>query len=214
MFRQVVALAPDSVRGHSNLGGALLLQGRFAAAIPALERSLALRPTGYGYSNLATAYFKQRRFPDAIGAYEQAIEEGDEGYAAWGNLGDAYYWSSTRRSEAPAAYGRAIELAGERLRVNPQDPEVLCELAKFHAMLGEPELAVEHLDQALSLAPGDAELQFTAAIVHNQLGRTSTALDRLEKALEGGVAPEYVQDTPEFDNLREDEKFRRLFPGP
>jgi len=213
MFRQVVALAPDNVRGHSNLGGALLLLGRFAAAIPSLERSITLKPTGYGYSNLATAYFKLRRFSDAVGAYKKAIDQGDEDYATWGNLADAYYWTAGQRAEAPSAYKRAVELAREELLVNPDDPEVLAELAKFHAMLDEAQPALARLEEALSLAPNDVELQFLAAIVYNQLGQTNTALGWLKKALDGGLSPEYVRTTPEFDNVRGEDPFRRLMQG-
>jgi len=48
-----------------------------------------------------------------------------EDYPLWENLGDAYYWSDGKRAEAQEAYGKAIRLGEERLRVNPRDAEVL-----------------------------------------------------------------------------------------
>jgi len=209
MFRRVTELTPESYGAYSNLGGAYLLQGRFEEAIPVLERSLELKTNVDAHSNLGTAYFKLRRYDDAVPAFEKAVglEAGD--YGLWGNLAEAYYWSG-QRDKAPQAYRRAMQLAQESLKVNPKDPWVLGELAKYHAMLGDREEAVGYLEQALRLAPADAELQFGAAVAYNQLGQSDVALDWLEKALAGGLAIAYVQDAPEFENLRDQERFQQL----
>jgi serine/threonine-protein kinase len=209
MFRQVTELTPESYRAYSNLGGAYLLQGRFEEAIPVFERSLDLKANVDAYSNMGTAYFKLRRYGDAVPVFEKAVglEAGD--YGLWGNLAEAYYWSG-RQDKAPQAYRRAVQLAQEPLRVNPKDPWVLGELAKYHAMLGDREEAEGYLEQALRLAPADAELQFGAAAAYNQLGQSDTALDWLEKALAGGLSIAYVQDAPEFENLRDQERFQEL----
>ncbi|MHC4093934.1 MAG: tetratricopeptide repeat protein, partial [Planctomycetota bacterium] len=54
---------------------------------------------------------------------------------------------------AREAYRRAVELAREQLDVNPNDAEVLGELAKYHAMLGDRENALECLGRALEIGP-------------------------------------------------------------
>lgn len=46
----------------------------------------------------------------------------------WGNVGDGYSFSATRKVRAADAYAKAIELAAERLTVNRRDPEVRDEL--------------------------------------------------------------------------------------
>jgi serine/threonine-protein kinase len=210
MFRRVTELAPESYLAYSNLGGTYLLQGRFDEAIPVFERSLALKPNADGYSNLATAYFKLRRHADAVRANQKAVGLRADDYGLWGNLGESYYWSPGDRDKAPLAYRRAVELALTQLQVNPKDPDVLGELAKYHAMLGDGEQALGYLERAVHLAPADAELQFGAAVVYNQLGHGDTALDWLEKAFAGGVSPDYFQDAPEFRNLRDEERFQEL----
>jgi serine/threonine-protein kinase len=210
MFRRVTELAPESYLAHSNLGGTYLAQGRFEDAIPVFQRSIDLKPNRDAYSNLGTAYFKLRRYGDAVRANQNAVGLSAEDYGLWGNLAESYYWSPGERDKAPQAYRRAVELALQQQRINPKDPEVLGELAKYHAMLGDREEAMSYLEQALRLAPADAELQFGAAVAHNQLGQSDTALDWLEKALAGGLSIAYVQDAPEFENLRGQDRFEEL----
>ncbi len=51
MFSQVVALAPDSIRGYYDLGATYYYsQGRYADAIGMLQHSIAIRPTADGYT--------------------------------------------------------------------------------------------------------------------------------------------------------------------
>jgi tetratricopeptide (TPR) repeat protein len=210
MYSQVVSLAPDSFTGYYNLGGVRILQGRYAEAIPLLEQSLSIRATADARSNLATAYFQMRHYPEAAKHFEEAVRLDEKNYLLWGNLGDAYYWAPGRRAEAARAYGRAIALGEEKLRINPRDAEVLSSLALYHAMEGERKPALDNLDAALRLKPKSPELLFNAGIVYQQLGDTQRALEALDKAVAGGISPATLGDTPNFDGLRANPKFLRL----
>jgi serine/threonine protein kinase/tetratricopeptide (TPR) repeat protein len=210
MYSQVVSLSPDSFTGYSNLGGVCVLQGRYAEAIPLLQQSLSIRPTADASSNLATAYFQMRRYPEAAVQFEEAVKLDENDYQMWGNLGDAYFWSSGRHSEALEAYGKAIALGEEKLRVNPRDSEVLSYLAMYHAMRQERTLALDNLDAALHLNPKSPDLLFNAGIVYQQLGDTPRALGALEKAVAGGIAPATLNDTPNFDTLHSNPQFLKL----
>ena len=210
MYSQVLSLAPDSFTGYSNLGGICVLQGRYAEAIPLLNQSLGIRPTAEASSNLATAYFQMRRYPESAAHFEEAVKLDENDYQMWGNLGDAYYWSPRMRSEALNAYGKAIALGEEKLRVNPRDSEVLSYLAMYHAMRLERQPAIANLDSALRLNPKSPDLLLTAGIVYQQLGDTRRALDAIEKAVAGGVSPATLSDTPNFDTLRNNPRFLKL----
>jgi serine/threonine-protein kinase len=210
MYSQVVSLAPDSFTGYSNLGGVCVLQGRYAEAIPLLKQSLGIRPTADASSNLATAYFQMRSYPEAAVQFEEAVKLDENDYQMWGNLGDAYYWSPRMRSKALNAYGKAIALGEQKLRVNPRDSEVLSYLAMYHAMRLERKPALENLDSALRLNPKSPDLLLTAGIVYQQLGDTPRALDAVEKAIAGGLSPATLSDTPNFDTLRSNPRFLKL----
>jgi serine/threonine protein kinase/tetratricopeptide (TPR) repeat protein len=210
MFSHVVSLAPDSFTGYSNLGGVRVLQGQYAQAIPLLQKSLSIRPTADARSNLATAYFQMRLYADSATQFEQAVQLDPKNYIFWGNLGDAYYWSPGKRSEAAAAYGQAITIGEEKLRLNPHDATLLSSLAMYHAMRGERKPALEELHASLRLQPKSPDLLFNAGITYQQLGDSQRALDVLEKAVSLGISPEILRDTPNFGGLAGNPRFVAL----
>ena len=210
MFRKAVAVAPEDFRGYGNLGSALALQGRYREAIVSLERSVSLRATVAGYSNLATAYFGMRRFEDAARNYERALALDNRPYDAWGNLGDAYYWIPGQRAKAEGAYRKAISLAQEQASINPRDPYLLVYVAGYHAMLKERKPALDYLQRALQVGAGKPEVLYNAALIHNQLGETEESLTWLGKALAAGYPASVVRNSPNFDNLAANPRFRDL----
>jgi serine/threonine-protein kinase len=210
MFSEVTALAPDSFVGYTNLGSAYLNQGRYEEAIPLLKRSVNIRRTAETSSNLGTAYFGLRQFENAARTYEQATKLDDLNYEVWGNLADAYYWAPGMRQLAPAAYQTAISLAQKKLQVNPRDANLLGYLAGYYAMVGDRKNSLESLDRALAIAPSNPNLLLEAAQIHNQLGEKDSAIDFLQKAIAAGISPSALRDSPNFDNLHDDLRFKQL----
>src|SRR5260370_30381442 len=98
MYSQVVSLAPDSFTGYYNLGGVRTLQGRYAEAIPLLQRSLEIRKTADATSNLGTAYFQLHRYADAAGADAQSTRPSPYNYLLWGNFGRPYFLGPRSRA--------------------------------------------------------------------------------------------------------------------
>jgi serine/threonine-protein kinase len=210
MFTQVVSLSPDSFIGYSNLGIVRVIEGRYQEAIPLLERSLAIRETGSAKSNLATAYFQSKRYGEAAKVYEEAAAIDPKNYELWGNLGDAYYWAPGKREQAPQAYRKAVQLAEAKRKINARDANLLSYLGGYYAMLGEGKLAENRMSEALQLAPNDAEVLFYSAVVHNQSGETAKVLDALEKSVAAGYPRETIRDTPNFSQLQDNPRFRKL----
>jgi serine/threonine protein kinase/tetratricopeptide (TPR) repeat protein len=210
MYSQVVSLAPDSFTGYYNLGAVRILEGNYAEAVPLLERSLSIRSTPDARSNLGTAYFQMRRYAESAANFEEAVKLDQKNYMLWGNLGDAYYWTPGKRSEASAAYRRAIALGKEKMLVNPRDAQLLSSLAMYYAMQGERKAALDSIDASLHLQPNSPDLLFNAGIAFQQLGDTKHALDALERAVSLGVSPQMLRDTPNFDALKDNPRFVRL----
>jgi tetratricopeptide (TPR) repeat protein len=154
-----------------------------------------------------------RRYPEAVTKFEEAVKLDEKNYTMWGNLGDAYYWTLGRRSEAAAAYERAIALGEQNLRVNPRDAQLLGYLAEYHAMRGERKPALANLEASLRLQPKSPDMLLNAGIVYQQLGDTRRALDALERAVSLGLSPELLRDTPNFDALNNDPRFLGLIHG-
>jgi serine/threonine-protein kinase len=214
-FLQSTRLAPDNYFGYFNLGGAYVAEGRYQEAIDAFKRSLDLRPSLDAYGNLGYTYTLMHRFPEAIAALQQALKINDSDWLNWGNLGDALYWSGDRRSEAAAAYRKAIAIARSKLEVNPQDDYTLGYLADYSAMVEDRPAALDYLQRAMKVAPKKGEVQFRAAIVYNHFKQTDQALVSLKKAVDAGYSRSTIRDTPDFAGLQQNQQFRAIVgPGP
>lgn len=213
MFRKAIQLAPLNYRGYSNLGGIYFAQGKYLEAVDALQRSVALRPSVESYLNLGAAYFYLRRYDDATESLQRALKIDDKDWQNWGNLADTLYQIPYRRAEALGAYGKAIERAKARLEVNPRDATILAYSADYYAMLDQDRQARDQLARALELTSADAEVLFRAAILHNHFGDTEKTLEYLNKAVAAGFSPTVIRDTPDFDHLKSDPRFRKLLPA-
>lgn len=73
-YRKVLALDPNSVHAHSNLGNALRTQGKLEEAAWSCERALAIVPDFMdALNNLAGIRVEQGMFADALALYEKAL---------------------------------------------------------------------------------------------------------------------------------------------
>ena len=210
MYQKVTALAPDSYRGYQNLGAMYLYLGRYSEAIPQIERAAAIRPTWQVYSNLGAAHFYLKEYDAAIRGYQQAIAMDPKIYSLWMGLGDVYYWSVTKRSEAPEAYRKAIDLSQEALVVNPKNATALHDLAMSHAMLSHRGEAFESIQKAMQVAPADPVNMYYAALVHAQFGETRVAVQWIKKALNAGTTVAQVRDSPNLQFLAKDADFQKF----
>jgi tetratricopeptide (TPR) repeat protein len=213
MFQREIQLAPLYYYGYSNLGAMELMLGQYPPAVEAFKQSIALRPTGVAYGNLGAVYFYMRRYPDSAENLQQALKIDPRNWQNWGNLGDTLFQIPARRGEALSAYQKAIELAKERLEVNPRDASILSFTADYYAMLDQEPEAREQMRRALEIAPADADVLFRAAILYNHFGDTQKTLDFLNKSVAAGGSRTEIRDTPDFDQLKDDRRFRALLPS-
>jgi tetratricopeptide (TPR) repeat protein/tRNA A-37 threonylcarbamoyl transferase component Bud32 len=209
MFQSVIQHTPESFRGYANLGATYLYEGKYAEAIKPLEQSLAIHPTADTYSNVGTAYYYLRRFKEAVQTYEKAVQLNDKDYSNWGNLAEAYYLNA-EPAKADQSFRKAIELAKLDLAVNPQEPQLLKNLADYYVMLGDRTSALKYLNEALQQSKFDREALFKAGQVYNHLGETGPAIEWLSKALRAGYPVEMFRAAPDLDNLRTDPRFKEL----
>jgi eukaryotic-like serine/threonine-protein kinase len=210
MFKKTIQLAPSNYRGYSNLGATELMVGHYQEAVEAFNRSIALWPTGQVYGNLGAAYFYMRHYPESAENLQQALKIDPKDWLNWGNLGDTLSQISARRAEAKSAYQEAIELAKPRLEVNPQDATILAFTADYYAMLDQEREARERMARALQTSPVDADVLFRGAILYNHFGDPRKTLDFLTKSVAAGYSRTLIRDTPDFDHLKDDRRFRAL----
>jgi tetratricopeptide (TPR) repeat protein len=209
-FMKVIELLPLNYRGYSNLGAMYVQQGKYAEALSPLNQSIEIRPNLEAFNNLGNAYFQLRRFSDAAEAFRHGLNLDNNDWLLWGNLGDSLFWGGGHRAEATIAYEKAIALGEKKLEVNPKDATVLAFSADYNAMNQHRKKAIEQIEQALAFAPRDGEVRLRAAVVYNQFGDTERCLESLERAMTEGYSAQVIWDTPDFDHLHSNPRFRKL----
>ena len=112
------------------------------------------------------------------------------------------------------AYRKAAELAEELLPANPEDTELLTNLAHYHARLGDDEQATRYLARALTAAPDDVYAHYYAALVHLEAGRQKQALDEIRRTVELGYSKDLLSLDPQFAELKDNENFIGLIEVP
>ncbi len=90
--RRALALQPDLADAHRALGGAFLSSGRFAEAIPAIEKALELNPSDASVmNNLALAHGMTGAWDKALALARQAlVHDPAQDYVIRTNIGNFY----------------------------------------------------------------------------------------------------------------------------
>lgn len=163
-WRQAIACRPQNVRAWENYAAALCLENRFAEAVPAVQRSIALKPDGEGgHRMLGDILFNLGRRDEAIVAYRRALELGPRHAATRYHLG-VLLMSAGRLPEAIVEFERVLTTDAANLAVHRH-------LAQIALQQGQPEPAVLHLDRIGGTPVDDAGLRFGVAnlfVVRNQ----------------------------------------------
>jgi len=209
-FKKVIKLTPDNYRGYNNLGGIYYMLERREDAREMFERSLAIRKSYNIYSNLATLYFIEGKYEDAARTYELALELNDNDYLTWGNLAAAYCWIDGKKDTAKNIYKHAIEIAEERLKINPKDADVISSLASYYSDIGNKKKSLTLLKQSLEIAPDNVEVMYRAASTYENLGMRDDALLWIGEAIENGYPRSEIENQPELKQLATDERYQQM----
>ncbi len=210
-LRQVVLLTPDNIRGYNNLGVLLFTLDRWKEAKKMFGKSLEISMNNYvACANLGTIYFYEAQYKEAARMYERALQLSANDYRVWGNLAESYYWIPESKSKSADCYRHAIQLAKHQLSVNPQDPEILSDLAGYHGTIGEREKALYYLSKVEALDPRNLDVLFTIASAYERLGERQIALHWIEKAFEQGYVDVKIDNYPGLADLRRDAHYRQL----
>jgi len=208
-YQYVVALEPDDMNGHSNLGSAYMLSGNFVAAAAAFERAITIKPTKMAYSNLGLMHYYLGNIEAAIESHANAVELQPKDHLARSNLGDAL-WIAGREDDARREFKQAESLAQAALRLNPNDPNLMMDLAWISAILDKPDDARELMDKVRSLAPNDPYTYYYDALVLLRVNDQDAALAALETAVDKGYSRILIAAEPHLTALENRQRFAAL----
>jgi serine/threonine-protein kinase len=210
-FRNIVEYAPASFFGYNNLANVYDKLGLRDDAFAALQRSIELEPENnpYAFLNLGKLYFDDARFADAAELFEKSLALYPDSALTWGNLAYSYA-SGADPSKTEEAARKAIELANLELEKTPDDPGVLCNLAGYHALVGEHNEGVALLERAIATDPQDPHVIGNIAEIWEDLGERERALEWVGRSFERGVLPSRFENRPLQRELIADPRYRNL----
>jgi serine/threonine protein kinase/Flp pilus assembly protein TadD len=156
-FEKAMELDPKLYEAPYFYGRACLAQGKSFEAAPLFERAAQLRPEDYQAPTfLASAYAGQGRIHEASKASRRAVAvieqwldlNPDDARAL--NLG-ATIWSNLGETE------KALDWARRSLIIDPEDPQLLYNVACVYAIEGMKEEAIGCLERAIDKGYGHRE---------------------------------------------------------
>jgi serine/threonine protein kinase/tetratricopeptide (TPR) repeat protein len=208
LYRRVTTIAPDLSSGHTNLGLALMEQGRFPEAEASLLRALRLHRSPQVLMNIGGLYYAEERYTDAVRFFEESVALGKTPSATrYADLGDAYRHLARIR-EARKAYGLARDMARDEVTRNPRAAESRGLLALVSALLGDSSTAHFESSQALSLEPENAMVMRDVVLMYEFLHQREEALRLLQRAPRPLLAE--LSRLPDVKELQRDSRFQEL----
>ncbi|MGB5590538.1 MAG: tetratricopeptide repeat protein [Gammaproteobacteria bacterium] len=210
-FGIATELAPDAASAFGGLGAAYSMLGDVEKANIATEESLRLKPSRQGFTNLGIRHYYAGRFADAAEMQLKAIELAPDDHRLWGRLAESYRFVPGKEEESRAAYARAAELAEASLKINSEDWKSIGLLGLYYAYLGQPDKALELVDNSIETSNRNSEAFYFKALERLVANDPEAAIAALEDSLE--MDPRYsrfLETDPDLQQLRDDERFQEL----
>ncbi len=156
LFRWAVERVPTSTKAHHKLGEELLRVGEFGDALRSLDRALAIAP-GNEFATftrgIATSRITARYLPPPLGSGTVGSLPRDP---------DLLYVLGQAMRER-GELGRAADYWGEAIRLDPDHPESLADLAPLRILRGDTATALDYLERATRGRPSLASAWFNLA---------------------------------------------------
>ncbi len=208
MARLESGLERSGIRPYDALvaNGKGILQPENKAKLTEAVKRLELLPpppTAEHFMASATAKYALKRYDEALADYNRALELRPDYPEALNNRGNTFD-ELERYDEALADYNRAIEL-------RPDDPVKLKNRGTSYTKMERYDEALADFNKALELKPDYAGALYNLACLFSLTDRPDEAISHLEKAI--GMGEKYRQDATkdsDFDNIRDDPRFRKL----
>jgi len=205
-LKNVSDLLPEDFQALNDLGGLYYSLDRIEEAQSYWEKSISLLPNYAAYSNLGSLFYMEKLFVKAANMYEEALNLDDIDYQVWGNLASTYGWLNKSIKEKDM-YQKAIKLAKIRESVNPNNPEIISDLALYYAALKEIDSALVNTEQALKLGKDNINIIFRIGLVYEELNNRDSAFILITDALLRGYPMNEVNLLPDLEEFRKSDKF-------
>lgn len=215
-FKIALAIEPGSAGTLTNYGNTLYRLGRSAEAEQAWIQALTLSGSDrWAHEALGVMYHYQQRYDEAVEHMRAACDIFPDDHRLWGKLGESLRMRKGSEKEARVAFEKAVSLAEQDARIDPNDWSTLGYMAMYEGYLGEFEAADALLERMFKLNPGgDPMTHYWAGLVAVERGDIDTSFKEFDLALANGFARQkhFIADEPALAVLRENyaERFQAM----
>ena len=200
-LRRAIELSPSLIIAHYLLGASLLEQGRFDEGLEVLVKARELDPLSPLIARLvAYAYFLKRDYRRAIELLRQSYELGPLFTV---NAEIEIYISSGALDEAIAELDKAKEQRKD-------DPTLIYCMGMVFAAQGRRTGALHTIKELEQMSGAGLNLAHLIARICAQMNEKGLALTWMERGLEAGAIPIFFKDSPVWDPIRGEARFREL----
>jgi len=181
--------SPDSSDAHFLLGQAYNRNGELSKAAEEFQKVLEIDPdNAAAHHNLGVTYYQLQDLQSAIKAFEKALEADPDDPDTHYQLGATYLTLAISGSESvsladPALLEQATDEFETALALRENMPEALIGLGNVHLQQGDPEAAIEALEQAIESVPDSREAHYALAGAYAQRGDLDKACEMYETFL-------------------------------
>jgi tetratricopeptide (TPR) repeat protein len=175
-YRAALALRPEKVVVHSNLGNALRRKGQLDEAIAACREAIRLKQDyAEAHNHLGNALHDKGQLDEAVAEYRLAISLKKDYAAPHHNLGNVLR-DKGQLDEAIAKYGMAISLKKDNALYHYN-------LGNALRAKGQLNKAIDAFNEAVRLKPDYPEAHTNLGLALHEAGRTEEAIAAYHKAL-------------------------------
>lgn len=202
-----LTLEPDLPEALNNRGSTYGKMERYEEALADFNQALIIKPDYTdAINNRGNTYSKMARYKEALADYNQALIMEPDAPDILHNRGLTYA-EMERYDEALADYNQA-------LKIKPDFHEALNSRGITYSKMERYEEAISNFDQALKIKPDYPDAIYNKACLFSLMHKPKDAIALLEKAI--CLDEKYRQmatTDSDFDNIRDDPRFKKLIEG-
>jgi tetratricopeptide (TPR) repeat protein len=203
--KKAIYLAPEYVIAWELRGCVLSNLGRYEEALESYKKALDLRPKFVSaWVNLGTSLLHLERYEEALTACDRAFKIDSKNDQALNTQALALSLLNN--------FDKAITAIDEAINLEPKEVLYRANRGIILARAGRYTEALADCEQAIKQNPKHESGYYGKACCYALQGEIGQAIDNLQKAID--IAPRRsrseAKHNPDFDSIRDDERFRAL----
>ena len=180
-YQKAVQLNPYYWRNYNSLGKGYVHRADYPKALQAYQQVTVLEPDiDAGYENVGNMYLQQGKYQESIPYFQKALQI-EPYFTTYSNLGAAYIFLKQ--------YSNAVEMYEKAVALNPNDTEMMVNLADAYRGAGQQDKARTTYQQAIAVGfrelqtnPGNAEVLGEVALAYAKTGNAPEAQKFIRQA--------------------------------